>query len=190
MSVAVVVKKGKHIAIGSDTLTRLDYIKEKNEYISNRSKILEVGENYIVPTGHASNRLVLESYFSNLKKPPILNNPSNIFEEACKLHRALKEHYFLNPIENDDDEYESLRMSCLIANRWGIFGLYGMRSVQSYTKFYAFGSGADFALGAMRAVYDRLESAEEIARAGLEAAADFDSGCDFPVEVKTIEANE
>jgi ATP-dependent protease HslVU (ClpYQ) peptidase subunit len=190
MSVAVVVKKGKCVAIGSDTLTRLGYTKEKAEYISNHSKILEVGENYIVPIGHASNQLVLESYFSNLKKPPILNNPSNIFEEARKLHAALKESYFLKLTEDEDDEYESLRMSCLIANRWGIFGLYEMRSVQSYTKFYAFGSGSEFALGAMRAVYDRLESVEEIARIGLEAAADFDNGCDFPIEVKIIEINE
>lgn len=187
MSVVVVVKKGPIVAIGSDTLTKLGSIKESAEYVENYSKIIRVDTSYIASVGPASGQQVLGSYFSGLKKSPVLSNPQSIFEEARKLQLALKEKYFLRPLEDDEfDEFESLRMSCLIANPMGIFGIYRLRAVQSYTKFYAIGSGCEFALGAMRAVYDRLESAEQIAAEGLAAAIDFDDGCGAPVEIKTV----
>lgn len=186
MSIAVVVKKGQHVAIGSDTLTRLGSTRETAEYIKNHSKIIRVGTSYLVPVGPASSSIILSSYFSGLKRKPILSDSLKIFEEARKLHQALKERYFLRPYSDEDAEFEDLRMRCLIANPWGIFGLYNFREVRSYTKFYAFGSGYKFALGAMRAVYDRLKSAEQIAKEGLEAATDFDDACARPVEIKTI----
>jgi len=186
MSIAVVVKKGQYVAIGSDTLTRLGSTRETADYVENHSKILRVGTSYIVPVGPASSNLVLSSYFSSLRKSPVLNNPKSIFEEARKMQRVLKDKYFLRVFDDDDDEFESLRLDCLIANPWGIFGLYRLRSVHSYTKFYAFGSGYKFALGAMRSVYNRLQSAEQIAREGLAAATEFDDGCAPPVEIKKV----
>src|SRR5262249_21386298 len=98
----------------------------------------------------------------------------------------LKEDYFLNPSEDSADEFESSRFDCLIANRSGIFGLYALRSVQEYTRFYAFGSGYAYALGAMHAVYDKANSAEEVVRAGLEASAEFDGPTGLPIEVRSI----
>jgi len=187
MSIAVVVKKGQYVAIGSDTLTIRGYtIKETADYVENHSKILRVGTSYIVPVGPASANLVLSSYFSSLRKIPVLSSPKSIFEEARKMQRVLKDKYFLRIYQDDDDEFESLRLSCLIANPWGIFGLHRLRSVHSYTKFWAFGSGGEFALGAMRAVYNRLRSAEQIAREGLAAATEFEYNCAPPVEIKTV----
>ncbi len=187
MSVVVVVKKGAYVAIGSDTLTCLGSTKESAEYVENHSKIIRVGTSFIATVGPASGQQVLTSYFSGLKKRPVLSNPQSIFEEARKLHLALKDKYFLRPLEDDEfDEFESLRMQCFIANPWGIFGIYRLRAVQSYAKFYAVGSGRKFALGAMKAVYDRLESAEQIAAEGLAAAIDFDDGCGAPMEIKAV----
>ena len=54
MSIAVVVKKGQYVAIGSDTLTRLGSTRETADYVENHSKILRVGTSYIVPVGPAS----------------------------------------------------------------------------------------------------------------------------------------
>ncbi len=186
MSTIAVAKNSGWAAIGADTLATLDSIKESAEYVCNNSKIIKAGHSYITSVGHASTELILSSYFSNIKTVPLLNSPQDIFEAARRLHKSLKEDYFLNPSENDDDEYESLRMDCLIANPSGIFGLYSLRSVQEYSKFYAFGSGAKFALGAMRTIYNKAESAEEIVRAGLEAAVDFDEGTGPPVEIHTV----
>lgn len=190
MSVAVVVKKGNCAAIGSDTLTKLSSTKESADYIKNSSKIMKLGESYIAPIGHASNILVLSNYFARLKELPLFDSPENIFEAARQLHRSLKEDYFLNPVEDDEGPYESSPCRCLIANPNGIFGVYYLRSVQEYTKFYAFGTGYEYALGAMKAVYDRVDSAEEIAKIGLEAAVEFDEDCGGPIEIFTVALKE
>lgn len=186
MSIIVAVRKGGAAVVGSDTLSCLGSIKESSEYIKNHFKIIEVGDSYIASVGHASNQLVLSSYFSKFEKAPLLDSVQNIFESACKLHKHLKEEYFLNPTEHEDDPYESLQMQSLIVNPSGIFGFYRLRSVQEYTKFYAFGSGAEFALGAMKVAYETFESAEDIARAGLEAAIDFDDACGSPVDIRSV----
>ena len=118
-----------------------------------------------------------------------MNSKANIFEEAGKLHSVLKDKYFLNPKEDEEDSFESSRMDSLIANPFGIFGLYSVRSVQEYSKFYAFGTGYKFALGAMQAIYETKADAQEIAQAGLEAAAQFDDSTQSPFEIKTIRLN-
>ena len=80
-----------------------------------------------------------------------------IFETFRKLHPILKEQHFLNPKEEEDDPYESTQMTALIANPSGIFGVYSMREVFEYTRFWAVGSGREFALGAMHTQYARLQ---------------------------------
>lgn len=186
MRTIVVVRKNKTIAIGADTMTKLGYTCESAEYIKNHSKIIKVGQSYIALTGHASGELVMKSYFSNLKTKVALDSPQSIFETARTMHRSLKEDYFLNPTEDTDDPLESSQFECLIANAHGIFGLYALRSVQEYSKFYAFGSGYRFALGALHAAYDTELDAKQIARAGLTEAAEFDDGTGLPLEIKTI----
>ena len=47
-----------------------------------------------------------------------------------------------------------------VTNEHGIFGIYSMREVFEYTKFWAAGSGRDVALGAMYALYPRLKTAD------------------------------
>jgi ATP-dependent protease HslVU (ClpYQ) peptidase subunit len=55
-----------------------------------------------------------------------------------------------------------------------------------YSKFWAIGSGRDFAIGAMYAQYDKLDSAEEIARVGVEAGCEFDTNSALPLTSYTI----
>ena len=186
MSTVVVVRKGRYAAIGADTLTNYGGCNERAQYIKNPSKILRIGESLIATVGHASWHLILSSHFARRKEPPDLTSEQAIFEMARELHRALKEDYFVNPDDEDNDDFESSRLTCLIANRSGIFGLYSLRSVQQYTKFYAFGSGWAYALGAMRAVYDLAGSAEDVALAGLDAGADFDDGTSGPFDIHTL----
>jgi ATP-dependent protease HslVU (ClpYQ) peptidase subunit len=56
------------------------------------------------------------------------------------------------------------------------------RTVQEFSKFYAYGSGSDYALGAMYSAYkDPALNAEQIAREAIEAAAEFDDGTGLPI---------
>ena len=186
MSTVVVVKKDGYACIGADTLTKLGYSKEPAEYVATPSKITQIGNTYLAKVGHAAWDLIFPSYFAKFKRPPAFRTPAEIFETVRKMHEALKDHYYLNPTEQEDDEFESSHFDALLANPYGIFGIYALRSVQEYTKFYAFGSGYHLALGAMYAIYDSGRSAEEIARVALEAAAEFDDATAAPLEVHTV----
>lgn len=190
MSTIVVVKKDGYAAIGADTLTSFGATKESAEYVHDPSKIIQVGENFVATVGHASWGLVLSSYFAGLDKVPSLDCPRTIFETARALHQSLKDDYFLNPVEDAEDPFESTQLDCLIANSAGIFGLYSLRSVQAYTKFYAFGSGSRYALGAMHALYPTQASAQQIARAGLQASADFDGWTGSPLNMHTVKLRD
>ncbi len=112
----------------------------------------------------------------------------NIFDTLRKLHPVLKDQHFLNPKEEDDDPYESTQITALIANEHGIFGVYSMREVFEYTQFWAVGSGREFALGAMHALYPRLKTAEAIARAGIDAGATFDRNSSMPMSLHRLKA--
>ena len=191
MSTIVVARKEGQAAIGADTLSQLGATKESAAYVANHSKVIRVGDSYLAVVGQASWPLVLSSYFAGLTEPPRLESVQAIFEAARELHRALKEEYFLSPSadknDEENDEFESSQLYCLIANRGGIFGLYSHRSVVEYNKFYALGHGYAYALGAMHAVYETAHGAEEVVRAGLAAAAEFDSATGLPMEVHTIQ---
>lgn len=187
MTTIAVVKKAGVAAIAADTLTKWGSAKETATYIANSEKILKVGANYVAVTGNATFKMILRDYFQENADQIRLDNAADIFKTWNRLHAVLKERYFLLPEEDKEDALESSRMDVLIANPNGIFGVSGHRTVQEFSKFYAYGSGSDYALGALWASYDRPNlSAIEIARRSIEAAAEFDDGTGLPVQARTV----
>tara|TARA_B110000483_G_scaffold164039_1_gene194269 strand:+ start:4705 stop:5286 length:582 start_codon:yes stop_codon:yes gene_type:complete len=193
MTTIAVVKKNNQIAIAADTLTKWGSGKESAKYIHNSGKIIQVGDNFIAVTGNATFKLILTEYFHETSDEIALRSTEEIFSTWNKLHLKLKEKYFLIPEEDKEDAIESSRMDVLIANPFGIFGVSGHRTVQEFTRFYSYGSGSDYALGAMWSMYESSEiSAEKIARKSIEAAAEFDDGTGLPVdshEINSIKLN-
>jgi ATP-dependent protease HslVU (ClpYQ) peptidase subunit len=61
-----------------------------------------------------------------------------------------------------------------------------MREVFEYTQFWAAGSGREYALGAMQARYAQLETAEAVARVGIETGATFDRNSALPMTLYTM----
>lgn len=186
MTTIVVVRKGGTAVIAADTLAKYGETREAAAYVANHDKLVQVGDAILGPTGPASAQLVLRSYFDGEEARQDFASPQGIFETFTDLMGALKDDYFLIPKEDERDPYESLQMETLVASPAGIFGVYPLRSVQEYTRYYAFGSGAELALGAMHAVYDGAEDPEEVARRGLDAAAEFDDSTDGPYTVRRI----
>jgi ATP-dependent HslUV protease, peptidase subunit HslV len=187
MTTIAVVRKGGVAAIAADTMTKWGSAKESAGYIVNSGKILKVGSSHIAVTGNATFKLVLRDYFSEHGKDIALGSPEEIFKAWNKLHSVLKERYFLMPEEDKEDAIESSRMDVLIANPNGIFGVSGHRTVQEFSRFYAYGSGSDYALGALWASYDRPGlSAAQLARRAIEASAEFDDGTGLPMHCHTV----
>lgn len=181
MTTITVARKNGIAAIAADSLGKWGYLKEAAKYIRNSEKIIRVNDNFLAITGPTSAQMVLADYFSADPEEVDLSSVSAIFREWLRLHDALKESYFLN--ERDSKaRFESSQMDVLIANRHGIFGVSEHRDVQEFSRFSAYGSGSELATGAMFAVYDNpAKSAEDIARLGVEAAAEFDDGTGPPV---------
>jgi ATP-dependent HslUV protease subunit HslV len=186
MSTIVVVKKNGRAVIAADTLTSYGSRRLSSDHNADPGKIVKVGDSYIGSTGASVHRLVLEHLFQAMDPAPRLSSRLEIFELFRRIHPRLKEEYFLNPKDDDRDPYESSQMVLLIANRHGIFGCYSLRDVFEYDRFWAIGSGSDFAMGAMHAVYDRHIDAPEIAQIGVRAAIDFDEATGGPMTLHAV----
>ncbi|NOQ70300.1 MAG: MFS transporter [Gammaproteobacteria bacterium] len=196
MSTVVVAKKAGKVCIAADSLTSFGDLKLNSMYDVTHDKILRHDENYLGIVGSAAHQLVMESLFSSKKvveKKIDIDFSSRlaIFESFRALHPVLKQKYFLISKDEDDDPYESTQIDALIANPFGIFGVHSLREVIEYKKFWAIGSGAEYALGAMFAVYDNATAtAEDIAQTGVAAGSEFNNASSMPLSSYVIDLQQ
>lgn len=179
-------RKGNTACIAADTLTTFGDIRLGSDLDVNHSKIQTFGKSYMGIVGSAAHTLVAERAFNDKDVKADFSNRDTTFDTLIRLHPVLKERYFLNPKDTDEDPYETSQIDAVFINKNGIFAMYTLREVYEYTKFWAVGSGACYALGAMHAVYDRLKSAKDIAIAGASAGAHFDTSSAPPIQTQTI----
>ena len=188
MSTIVAVVKNNTACIAADSLTSFGDTRQPAEFVTDYDKILPVAQQgYIGIVGSAAHHLVMRDLLERHADKIDFSSRFGIFESMRELHPILKEEYYLNSKDEEDDTYESSRVDALIANSNGIFGLYSLREVDQYSRFWAVGSGAEFALGAMRVAYDLLDDAEAVARAGIEAGACFDTSSALPMTCYSLE---
>jgi ATP-dependent HslUV protease subunit HslV len=176
MSTVVVVKKGGKVCIAADSLTSFGDLRMGADYEASHDKILMHDDSYLGIVGSAAHQLVMESIFRQDEIKVDFSSRLAVFETFRLLHPILKDKYFLNAKDEDDDPYESTQI-----------GVHSLREVCEYKKFWAIGSGSEYALGAMYAVYDMLESAEEIAKAGVMAGAEFNNASAMPMSSYTVD---
>ncbi len=188
MTTLVVVRKGNMAAIAADSLTTFGDTRLSDSFDASSDKMVRYGDTVIALCGSAAHQLVYENLLSTAKDLNF-NSKSEIFETFRKLHAILKDQHYLNPKEDDEDAYESTHVTALIANPTGIYGFYSMREVFEFKRFLAACSGREYALGAMNALYDQLDSTEAIARVGIEAGTTFDKNSSLPLQVVTIAMN-
>ncbi|HYE96273.1 MAG TPA: hypothetical protein VD962_08695 [Rubricoccaceae bacterium] len=187
MSTLTVARKGRHAAMAADSLTTFEETRLPAAYDAHPEKVFRVGDALVGVVGYTAHVLVIESALASLDRPPDLTSRRAIFELLRDLHPILKEEYYLKPDAEEGDPYESSQVTLLVASPHGLFGVYDLREVHEYSRFWAMGSGADFALGAMFAVYDSDAPAAEVAATGARAGAEFDRGSGPPVRVYEIE---
>ncbi len=190
MTTVVVVRKGNQAVIAADSLSTFGDTRMGARDDACWNKIFESHGSHFSISGSAAHDLVLQSL---LKKVKTLNFGSRmaIFESFRKLHPKLKEDFFLKPEEEDDDPYESSQITALIANPSGIYGVYSLREVYEYQRFWGIGSGRDYAIGAMHAVYDDPAlDAVAIAKIGVEAGCAFDVSSSLPMTHYVVTLNK
>jgi ATP-dependent HslUV protease subunit HslV len=185
MTTIVVVRKAGMAVIAADSLTTFGTTRLAPSYDRSPHKVAAYRDSFIGVAGSAAHQLVLENL---LDRNPALDfhGKAAIYETFRKLHPVLKDEAFLNPKEEDDDPYESSQMTVMIANPSGIYAVYSMREVFEFDRFWAIGSGRDFALGAMFSVFEKAKSARQVAEAGVLAGAEFDTGTSLPMNAHEV----
>jgi ATP-dependent protease HslVU (ClpYQ) peptidase subunit len=186
MTTVTVARKNGQIAIAADSLVTFGDTRLAHGYETNQ-KVFKVGTSYFGMSGTTAHFPVLRKALATLGPDDLkLDSRDAVFDAFLKLHPRLKEQFFLNTKEEDADPYESSQFTVLIANASGIYGVYSYREVFEFDRFWAIGSGRAFALGAMYVAYPRATDPAKVAKVGVEAGAEFDTGTALPMSVHTV----
>ena len=185
MTTIVVVRKAGIAVLAADSLTTFGTTRLAPAYDRYPQKITKYGDSYLGVAGSAAHQLVLENLLTRTRDLDF-HGKGAIYDSFRRLHPMLKDEAFLNPKEEEDDPYESSQMTVMIANPSGIFAVYSMREVFEFDRFWAIGSGRDFALGAMYTLYGKSKGAASVAEAGIRAGAEFDTGTSEPIDLHEV----
>ncbi|MEI7785216.1 MAG: MFS transporter [Betaproteobacteria bacterium] len=190
MTTLVIVKKAGQVAIAADTLVTFGDTRLGSRFEAN-SKILRLdtprGVSYVGMAGSVAHFPVLRKAMSSLAPEHVLlSSKDEIFDTFTRLHPVLKDQFYLQTKEDDNDPYESSQFSVVIANHSGIYGLYSYREIFEFKEFWGVGSGRSFALGAMHACWDKVKTAREVAMTGVSAGCEFDKNSALPIELYTL----
>jgi ATP-dependent HslUV protease subunit HslV len=187
MSVIVAVRKAHSIVIAADSQ---DNFGDLRPPASNHSaiKLRHVGRAILGASGWALYDDLLTDYLE--KKPRILmTTRAEIFKFFLRFWKELRSRYSLvnDQCRSDDKSpFADLDAGFLVASPGGIFQVASNLSVSEFKQYFAIGSGGDYALGALHALYETTDDAEEIARRAVAAACAYDSGCGGDVLVHHV----
>ena len=190
MTTVVVVKKAGQVVMAADTMVTFGDTRLPHRYEAN-SKIFKVngpdGISHIGMAGTVAHFPALRKAMAALPKEDLkLSSKDEVYETFLKLHPLLKETFFMQTKEDDNDPYESMQFTVLIANASGIYGLYSYREIFEFKEFWGIGTGRGFALGAMHAAWDKSKTAKEVAMAGINAGCEFDKNSGGPIDIYSV----
>lgn len=186
MSIVVAVTKNDRTVMASDSMGFYGSQRVPTDN-SKAIKVRRVGASLLAMTGWSVYDNIIEDTVARGGAPP-LGNTNEIFAFFMTLWRELHERYaFVNDqAANKDSPFGDLDASFLIANGGGIFKVASDTNVSHFSKYYAIGSGSDYALGALYALYDTELDAAELASRAVEAAINFDTYCGGEIEVYDV----
>jgi ATP-dependent protease HslVU (ClpYQ) peptidase subunit len=187
MSIAVAVKKGQDIVIASDTQDNFGTNTVSFDNYSAK-KVIRIGNSYVATTGWGLYEDIFDDYLL-LKEDVVLESKAQIFSFFMQFWKDLHEKYSFVKDQTDEDHdspFGGLDATFLIANPQGIFYVSSNMSVTKFEKYFAIGSGADFSLGTLYAIYDLDYTAEEIAKKAVDAAIMFNVYCGGEIDLFSV----
>jgi ATP-dependent HslUV protease subunit HslV len=185
MSIAVAVRKNGRTVVASDS--QESFGDRKATHGVNTLKVLKTGQSLVAFTGWGVYEQLLVDYLS--RHSPRLGGKAAIFAFFVRFWKQLRTRY--QYVEDQADEanktpFASLDSTFLIVNREGIFYVSGNMSVTQFDHYYAIGSGADYALGALHALESLEDDPEVLARKACAAAIEFNVYCGGDVVVHSF----
>jgi ATP-dependent HslUV protease subunit HslV len=186
MSIVCGAIKNGEVAIAADTQTSCGSLKLSALHMKNAHKLFTFQNCVIGFVGWNALWNILEHLLQRDDLTLNFSTRTTIFDSLLQLQQCLKDDYFLETKEEDEQPVQSNQLEILIINPNGLFQAGSLREVDEFHTYWAIGSGRQLALGAMHAIYAHSPTAEAIARTGATAAAEFDSNCSLPIESKVM----
>jgi ATP-dependent HslUV protease subunit HslV len=187
MSIALAIRKEGELIVASDTLTSFGHTKVPPT-LHAATKVRRVGGSYLAATGWGLYENILDDVLAR-RKNPRLGSQSQIFAFFLRLWSDLHKKYSFVNDQIDEKEagpFGNLDSTFIVAGRAGIFYVGPDMSVTEVEHYFAIGSGAQFALGALHALHGTKLDAETMARRAVEAAIAFDTYCGGEVRIHRV----
>ena len=178
MSIALAIEKNGELIVAADTLTSFGHTKVPPA-LHTAQKVRRVGRSFLAATGWGLYENILDDVLAR-RKNVRLGTRAQIFDFFLRLWGDLHKKYSFVNDQIDEKEagpFGNLDSTFIVAGPAGIFYVGPDMSVTEVERYFAIGSGAQFALGALHALHDSKLTAEAIARRGVEAAVAFDNYC-------------
>ncbi|MEM7699915.1 MAG: hypothetical protein AAF236_16080 [Verrucomicrobiota bacterium] len=186
MSVIAAVRKNGVTAIACDGLASLGSLKIRSDNCPNTGKLVKTDTWIAGVVGWAVMQDTLEHLSHS--KPELFDFSSRqkVFDTLLRIQPVLEDEYFLETKEDDEQPVSSSQLTALVVTPDSIFEIESYRAVFQYNKYWAVGAGDRFALGALHALYDTVDDAEELARRAVAAACYFHNSCELPVDCEAF----
>jgi ATP-dependent HslUV protease subunit HslV len=187
MSVIAAVRKASQIVIAADTQDNFGDLRpppENHEAI----KLREVGDTVLGSSGWALYDDIFSHYLARQKRVR-LDSRHAIFDFFVRFWKQLHKSYsFVNdqPGKEADSPFANLDATFLVASPAGIFLVSSNMSVSEFQQYYAIGSGGDYAIGAMHALYEEVQDPVQIAERAIRAGMAYDAACGGRVDLRTV----
>lgn len=188
MSIAVAVRSAGRIVIASDTKRTFGSGEVSDENLTD-FKVRKIGDAYLATTGWGLYSNILDDYLDS-KRRVRLTDQRSIFAFFRTFWKDLHERYSFVSDQRPDDEspFGDLDASFLVTSTYGIFSVACDMSVTEFKQYYAIGSGAPYALGALHALYDDAQAPEVLAEKACRAAMALDIYCGGSVTPFSLDA--
>lgn len=188
MSIAVAVKSAGRIVIACDTKRTFGSGEVSDANLTD-IKVRKVGDAYLATTGWGLYSNILDDYLDSRRRVRLTDQQS-IFSFFRVFWKDLHQRYsFVNDQRPDDESpFGDLDASFLVASTRGIFSVACDMSVTEFQQYYAIGSGAPYALGALHALYEAQGDPEFLANKACQASMALDIYCGGSVTPFTLRA--
>jgi ATP-dependent protease HslVU (ClpYQ) peptidase subunit len=183
MTVAVAVRKADRLFLAADTL--MNFGGERYPRDNCRvDKIYRVGSSALAWAGWSLYAEMLDAYFLR-HAPPSLRSETEVFSFFIQFWRLMRDDYTFVRQHTPEDRHPfvDLDSTFLIASHAGIFKVSRDMNITTFQQYCAIGSGAAYALGALRILYEQEPDAAVIARRAVQVGIDFDVHCGGSVDV-------
>lgn len=183
MSIVVAVRKDGATVMAADLQTSFGSEVVPTDNQKSR-KIRKLGSTLFGRTGWGVYENILDDWLADRTAPEVRGS-ADVFAFFKELWKGLHDGYaFVNDqSRGKDSPFGDLGGTFLMAAPAGIFYVSPNMGVSEFEQYYAIGSGADYALGALFARYDGDEDAEALARTAVEAASTFNVHCGGGVDL-------